>query len=56
MTWPVLAATHFGPLGPLGVNLQKIKSLMPITRCPYALHSFPFEVLVTAEVSGLLKG
>jgi hypothetical protein len=24
MTWPVLAATHFGPLGPLGVNQSRL--------------------------------
>jgi hypothetical protein len=24
MTWPVLAATHFGPLGPLGVKTKGV--------------------------------
>ena len=27
MTWPVLATTHFGSLGPLGVNFKKYKIL-----------------------------
>ena len=26
MTWPVLGATHFGPLGPLGVKFKRVAS------------------------------